>query len=48
VLDHRPTVEVSERLAGKTRGGESSGDDDDGLEWEVIDPGPSRCRVHVE
>jgi hypothetical protein len=27
MFDHRPAVDVRERLAGESRGGESSGDD---------------------
>jgi len=33
VFDHRTAVDIGERLAGKTRRGESSGDDSDDLQW---------------
>ena len=49
VLDHRATVDVGERLAGETCGGESGGNDGDDFERRLgIDREASRCRVHDE
>jgi hypothetical protein len=49
VFDHGATVNVRERLAGETCGGESSGNDGDDFERRLgIDREASRCRVHDE
>jgi hypothetical protein len=48
VLDHRPAVDVGQRLAGETCRGESSGDESDDVKTSGIDRYGGRCRVHDE